>query len=1042
MNRLIFVCAIALAMIAFAVQPILAQDQLGIFFDEEGNSNSITTSTPYSQVSAWVQLVDPTAAEAITGFEFRLEIGTDGPDPILVWQLPVMAINILEEPSFMVGLGSPLAIAPRVTLAELNIVVPEAGQTVWLTLHPVDTPSMLEPEGYGYPVCHPVYSFGEDNDYLAMPSNSSCESAPVASLNPSGQAPQYQLSELPPVVAIGLENEEKVIGSLILTNHGPVSYSGVVSSTGSTPVQINLDDHYFTSDSISFQVPVGESIRITPNYSGAGFLDAVLQLEICGDVWEVLVLSDDDLKRCEWSPELLEFGEVFQGTPVSMEVELKNTGYVDLVIPYQLWQGQFRLVRRDHTIEFLDPGESCTYEVNFSAAQMGDSGTVFSIENLCFLTVTATVIPGPAECSVSVSTLDFGDFYLGQAADSESFSIRNVGGGILDGSLALIDTTGAFQLSSWCETSYSLVHSQPHNIGVEFNPSAVGNYSAEIDLGSSCGSIQITGTAIESEPECLLYGYPYADGVLPMRAIPVGGERFEFFRIRNVGGGILAGEVTLEDTTGLFEIRSSLDYSLAHNGYIYVSVTFTPQEVGVVSTILHTGSICGDVLVVGEGLESYEDCYSRMYAREFNRVAVGDTAYTSVLIYNIGYTELHGDFTVDGDSFEMANPGPFSLPVNGSLYESLLFIPQAVGEFDATVSTGLDSCPGHWDVTGLAVPAGSDRLGFYMDPEGTTNILDTSTPKVRETVYVVLKNPSVGESLDSWYLNHWTNGPALTMDDWSTSLPGQIEGSSYSKRFEADTPVLFSETMVLAEFSLLVHDYTEASKVSMGYACYYHEGPFSNHVRINDPGDLYINFDKSMLSNLPATPLAELTGSAVQMTWPCSHSNFEGFHVYRRLEGEVAEKMTTDPISCQEGVARYEDKGWVAAWGRAFYSVTAVHQGKEGLPSEEVVVELSPQEDESALPERTRLLAIYPNPFNPAAHISFELDQPGLVQIQIYDVGGRLVRSLTNRQFEAGQSEEIWNGRDDAGRSVPSNVYYARMRAGAVVQMQKMTLLK
>lgn len=1042
MNRQYFACAFFTILMTLSFQPTLAQDQLGIFFDEEGTTNSITTSSPYSQISAWVQLTNPTADESITGFEFRVEVGSDGPDPILVWQLPATAINILDEPSFMVGLGTPLAIEPRVTLAEVTIVVPEAGQTVWLTLHPVAQPSLLDPPGYGYPVCHPIYAYGDGNSYLAMPPNSSCESAPVASINHSGEPPQYLLSELPPVVAFYSDKDNEATGSLVLVNHGPVSYSGVISSTGTTPVQFEINDHYYTSDPTSFQVPIGGSVRFTPDYSGADFVDAVLQLEICGDIWQVPVLSEDDLQRCEWSTELLDFGEVPVGEVVILEVELTNTGYEDLIVPTYLNLTPFLVVVVGQNVNPLEPGQSCTYEVRFHSSLEGEYSQVVQVEGLCSLSLTATAFLGPPECFVSLPSLNFDDFYMGANSDSEYFYIQNVGGGVLEGSIALIDTTGAFQFTSWVNPTYSLTQNMAHYIYVEFDPPAPGYYSAEIDLGSDCGSIPVTGLAIEAGPICQLSGYRYEDGVLTVRSIPVGGYRTDYLKIRNIGGGFLEGNVTLEDTTGTFEVFYGGEYSLPHNRYHYVGVKFSPQEVGVVSTVLHTGSICGDVLVVGEGLEPYEDCYSYFYNNDFSRVAVGDTAYTSIHIHNSGFTELHGDLMNDGESFELMNPGPFTLPVGQYMHELFMFIPQTVGEHFTTVSTGLDSCPGNWEVTGFAVPAGSDRIGFYTDPEGTTNTLQTLYPKARETVYVVLQNPSAGEILNRWYLNYWTNGPAMVMDDWTTSLPGELGGYYYSKYFEADSPIPMAETMVLAEFSVLVHDHTLASNIIMGYAYYMYDGGYPNYVMINNPGDLHINSSKSMVANLPATPVAQHTGGAVQLIWPCANSNYEGFHVYRRLGGGIAEKLTDEAVFGEEGQVRYEDKTWTSEWTQVHYSVTAVHLGKEGLQSEEVMLDLSAPEEEISVPGRTQLLSIYPNPFNPETHISFELAQPGRVQIRIYDVAGRLVRTLTDGQFEAGQFEESWNGRDENGRSVPSNVYYARMTTKDVVQMRKMTLLK
>ena len=94
------------------------------------------------------------------------------------------------------------------------------------------------------------------------------------------------------------------------------------------------------------------------------------------------------------------------------------------------------------------------------------------------------------------------------------------------------------------------------------------------------------------------------------------------------------------------------------------------------------------------------------------------------------------------------------------------------------------------------------------------------------------------------------------------------------------------------------------------------------------------------------------------------------------------------------------------------------------------------------LPAVTALQAAYPNPFNPRTTLAFDLATPELVEIAIYDLAGARVRTLVHEQRPAGRHTVMWNGRTDRDQPVANGVYVARMVAGDVRQMQKLTLIK
>ena len=101
----------------------------------------------------------------------------------------------------------------------------------------------------------------------------------------------------------------------------------------------------------------------------------------------------------------------------------------------------------------------------------------------------------------------------------------------------------------------------------------------------------------------------------------------------------------------------------------------------------------------------------------------------------------------------------------------------------------------------------------------------------------------------------------------------------------------------------------------------------------------------------------------------------------------------------------------------------------------------------AALPDRTVLLPAYPNPFNPAVWIPYELAQDSEVEIRIYNIAGQQVRTLelgrqpAGRYFGAGRAA-YWDSRNSQGTEVASGVYFYVLRTGSVAVTRKMVLLK
>jgi hypothetical protein len=83
-----------------------------------------------------------------------------------------------------------------------------------------------------------------------------------------------------------------------------------------------------------------------------------------------------------------------------------------------------------------------------------------------------------------------------------------------------------------------------------------------------------------------------------------------------------------------------------------------------------------------------------------------------------------------------------------------------------------------------------------------------------------------------------------------------------------------------------------------------------------------------------------------------------------------------------------------------------------------------------------------PNPFNPSTIIEYSLPQPETVDLSVYDLRGRRVRTLVQRRVEAGVHRATWQGHDDHGKRVGSGVYFYKLKAGSYEKTRKLVLVE
>lgn len=88
------------------------------------------------------------------------------------------------------------------------------------------------------------------------------------------------------------------------------------------------------------------------------------------------------------------------------------------------------------------------------------------------------------------------------------------------------------------------------------------------------------------------------------------------------------------------------------------------------------------------------------------------------------------------------------------------------------------------------------------------------------------------------------------------------------------------------------------------------------------------------------------------------------------------------------------------------------------------------------------LFQSYPNPFNPSTVIAYQLGKGGHIELIIFDVTGRKVRTLVNDNQQAGRQYIHWDGSNDSGETVSSGIYFYRLKAGEYQETRKMNFLR
>ena len=183
--------------------------------------------------------------------------------------------------------------------------------------------------------------------------------------------------------------------------------------------------------------------------------------------------------------------------------------------------------------------------------------------------------------------------------------------------------------------------------------------------------------------------------------------------------------------------------------------------------------------------------------------------------------------------------------------------------------------------------------------------------------------------------------------------------------------------------------------------------------------------------------LSKNDGLGNRSVWSLSIDPADPIHlVAGTVEGVYESFNGADSWSALAAGLDVPDTRWVAFAGRRL--IAGTYGGSAPWFEDEAVL-VSP-----APPASDVILALFarPNPFNPVTNIRIEA-AAGPLRLVVYDLRGRLVRVLHDeRTFLGGIFEAVWNGTDEAGRPVPSGVYFSRVTSGGEAESGRLVLIR
>ena len=314
----------------------------------------------------------------------------------------------------------------------------------------------------------------------------------------------------------------------------------------------------------------------------------------------------------------------------------------------------------------------------------------------------------------------------------------------------------------------------------------------------------------------------------------------------------------------------------------------------------------------------------------------------------------------------------------------------------------------------------AERVGLGTNNSGNITVVGTTIEQTKRLFRYPqpfgTTNPcSFGQSNRTWLLTGFfpTNGISSPMDH--EFVPNEASAAPTAGAGGWSQPVYFIDDQIL------LSDYysTLGSQSAVSYAFSYFTAPSAQQA------ELWVGSDEALKIYLNGGVVYNYAGTRT----------FAGTEFYKEIVN----------INVQQGMNRLLVKSYQST-GKYTFSLNiceaqanTLYKGNRilGLKFTTTGTTTAVHSMGESVITSYALHDCYPNPFNPATTISYQLPAKNRVTLKIYDSRGREVANLVNAEQSAGEYSVTWNA-----SQISSGVYFARLTAGSFIQTRKMLLLK
>jgi len=224
-------------------------------------------------------------------------------------------------------------------------------------------------------------------------------------------------------------------------------------------------------------------------------------------------------------------------------------------------------------------------------------------------------------------------------------------------------------------------------------------------------------------------------------------------------------------------------------------------------------------------------------------------------------------------------------------------------------------------------------------------------------------------------------------------------------------------------------------------------------VTVNAVNDPPLDFDLISPTVMDTFQVSTTTDETIPFTWEPSFDpdNDVTYKLTVTLDyfGNVYTSEYENITDTTTGISAYEYAVLMTNLGLPRWNVEYVVEASDEeftIASEQgefVLENISLSIDEGAqVPEAFSLHQNYPNPFNPVTSLRYDLPEDGLVNITVYDMIGRIVKTLVHSSQTAGYKSVNWDATNDRNEPVSAGLYLYTIESGKFSQTRKMVLLK